>query len=77
MENKHPDILRRCKYFTADRGYNGSELICRLWDKYSIKSIIDVRKMWKDGEKRIWWKAGKMWFTTIAEMFTVIAHELE
>jgi len=43
--------LRRCKYFTADRGYDGSELICRLWDKYSIKPIIDIRNMWKDGEK--------------------------
>ncbi len=51
MENKHPDLLRRCKYFTADRGYDGSELICRLWDKYSIKPIIDIRNMWKDGEK--------------------------
>jgi len=26
-------------------------LICRLWDKYSIKPIIDIRNMWKDGEK--------------------------
>ena len=51
LEDDHPDLLRRCKYFTADRGYDGSELICRLWDDYGIKPVIDIRNMWKDGEE--------------------------
>jgi hypothetical protein len=51
MEKKHPDILSKCKYFSADRGYDGKKLICRLWDDYGIKPIIDIRNMWKDGEK--------------------------
>lgn len=51
MEKTHPDILGRCKYFSADRGFDGKDLICRLWDDYRIKPIIDIRNMWKDKEK--------------------------
>ncbi len=51
LGNNHPDLLERCKYFTADRGYDGNKLICRLWDDYGIKPIIDIRNMWKDGEE--------------------------
>jgi len=69
--------LRRCKYFTADRGYDGSELICRLWDKYSIKPIIDIRNMWKDGEKTHLVEGRENVVYTIAEMFTVTAHALQ
>lgn len=50
-ENKHPDLLERCKYFTADRGYDDSKFLCKLWDDYGIKPVIDIRNMWKDGEE--------------------------
>lgn len=46
-----PTLLERGKYFTADRGYDDSKLILKLRDSYSIKPIIDIRNMWKDGEK--------------------------
>ena len=51
MEEKHPDILGKCKYFSADRGYDGKKLICRLWDDYRVKPIIDIRNMWKDKDE--------------------------
>ena len=51
LEQVHPDILKRCKYFTADRGYDDSKLIERLWDQYNIKPVIGIRNMWKDEDK--------------------------
>ena len=51
MENTQPEILERCKYFSADRGYDDTKLVCRLYDQYSIKPLIDIRNMWKDGEE--------------------------
>ena len=51
MENTQPDILERCKYLSGDRGYDDGKLVCRLWDQYSIKPLIDIRNMWQDGEE--------------------------
>lgn len=51
MEITQPEILERCKHLSADRGYDGTELIVRLWDDYRIKPIIDIRNMWKDEDK--------------------------
>ena len=50
IEERHPDILKRCEYLDADRGYDETKLIRRLWDSYGIKPVIDIRNMWKDGE---------------------------
>ena len=35
----------------ADRGYDDSKLHRLLWDGHRIKSVIDIRNLWKDGEK--------------------------
>lgn len=51
LEKTHPDILERCAYLTADRGYDDGKLITKVWDQYEIKPIIDIRNMWKDGEE--------------------------
>lgn len=50
IEKSEPTLLERCKYFTADRGYDDSKLILKLRDRYSISPIIDIRNMWKDGD---------------------------
>lgn len=50
IQEQHPDILKRCDYLDADRGYDDGKLITRLWDSYEIKPVIDIRNMWKDGE---------------------------
>jgi transposase len=49
MEQNEPTLLERCKYFTADRGYDDLKLILKLRDRYNIKPLIDIRNMWKDG----------------------------
>jgi hypothetical protein len=50
-EKERPHILRRCEYFTADKGYDDTELITYLKDK-GIKAIIDKRHMWKEESER-------------------------
>ena len=49
MEDKHDELLKRCKYFLADKGYDDSKLINWLEGR-GIHSIIDIRNCWKDGE---------------------------
>jgi len=51
IEKDHPEILERCEYGIADRGYDDGKLLENLWDDYDIKPVIDIRDMWKDGEE--------------------------
>lgn len=51
LEKIHPEILERCEYLMADRGYDDGKLFASLWDKYTIKPIIAIRNLWKDGEE--------------------------
>lgn len=51
MAERNREILQRCAYFSADRGYDDTKLHKKLWDEYQIKPIIDIRRSWKDGEE--------------------------
>jgi len=35
----------------ADRGYDDGKLHTKLWDEHSIKPVIDIRNLWRDGEE--------------------------
>ena len=48
---KDPEIRKRCRYFSADRGLDGAELKKKFWDDYRIRPIIDNRELWRQ-EKR-------------------------
>ena len=48
LEAEHPEILKRSRYFTADKGLDDGKLIRRLWDDYRIKPVIDIRNSWRD-----------------------------
>lgn len=50
LKNTHPELLEQCEHAMFDKGYDSTENICDLWDRYGIKPIIDIRNMWKDGE---------------------------
>lgn len=59
LQADHPEMMERCEYGIADRGYDDGKLIQRLWDEYGIKPVIDIRNLWKDGEQtkavgRVW-----------------------
>ena len=51
IAGKHPRLMYRCKYWLGDRGYDDTELIKYLYDKYIVKPIIDMRNMWKDKDE--------------------------
>ena len=56
IHKEHPDYLEKCRYFMADKGYDDSKLIHLLENinqgqDHKIKTIIDIRNCWKDGEK--------------------------
>jgi hypothetical protein len=44
-------ILKEAEYFMADRGYDDSKLIAKLWDEHLVKPVIDIRDLWRDGEE--------------------------
>lgn len=46
---KDKEKRERARYWCADRGYDSSETIVKLWS-YGIKPIIDIRNLWKDGD---------------------------
>ena len=41
-----PEILERCEYFTADRGYDDTKLITKL-KRHGISPVIDIRNCWQ------------------------------
>ena len=51
LKEKHPGVVGSCEYLMGDRGLDSTELNQSLWDEYGIKPVIDIRNMWKDGEK--------------------------
>lgn len=53
LNEKHPEIIRRCETLEADRGYDDTKLIVKLWDEYEIKPVIDIRNMWRDPDKTL------------------------
>ena len=51
LPHENAEILETCKQFTADRGYDDVKLINKLWNNHSIKPVVDIRNLWKDGEE--------------------------
>ena len=51
LKEERPEILGTCDTMEADKGYDDTKLIKRLWDKEKIKPVIDIRNMWKDPDK--------------------------
>ena len=50
LQGRHPDLLQQCQRLSADKGYDDSKLIERLWDQHQNKPIIDIRNCWKDSD---------------------------
>lgn len=47
---RHPEMVGRCEYLSADRGYDSTENNRELFDEYDILPVIGIRDMWRDGE---------------------------
>jgi hypothetical protein len=48
LRRKQPEIIEGCETLAADRGYDDTKLITKLYDKHGIKPVIDIRNVWKD-----------------------------
>jgi hypothetical protein len=48
LVQKHPDLIKKCQTLAGDKAYDDTKLHKKLWDKYSIKALIDIRNMWKN-----------------------------
>ena len=48
VAEEHPWLAERCEYVCADRGDDDGKLIKKVWDRYQIKPVIDIRNCWKD-----------------------------
>ena len=51
LGQKRPNLMERCETLAADRGYDDTKLHVKLWDKYGIKALVDIRNMWKNKDK--------------------------
>lgn len=51
LEQRHPEVAERCQELAADKAYDSTENNENLYDVHSIKPIIDIRGLWKDGEE--------------------------
>jgi hypothetical protein len=56
-----------------DKGYDSTDNICQLWDKYKIKPIIDIRNCWPNQETKLL-KNTKMQNITYNYKGTVFCH---
>ncbi|MDC3425727.1 transposase [Aquibacillus sp. 3ASR75-11] len=51
MNEQQPALLETAETMAADRGYDDTKLLVKLWDDHKIKPVIDIRNMWKDPDK--------------------------
>jgi hypothetical protein len=51
LEKQHPQIVERCQELAADRAYDDTKLIRKLWNDWQAFPVIDIRNLWRDGEK--------------------------
>lgn len=70
----HPELIERCDHAMFDKGYDSKDRISALWEKYGIKGVIDIRNMWKDGEKTRQLKTKKIQNVTYDYKGTVFCH---
>jgi hypothetical protein len=52
LDRQMPKMIERCEYLSADKGYDSTQFMQRLYDK-GIHPIIDTRTLWKDEKERL------------------------
>lgn len=51
LAGERPAIIERCEILLADKAYDDTKLLVKLWDEHRIKPVIDIRRLWRDGEE--------------------------
>lgn len=48
LRQRHPELVERAEYLSADKAYDSEENNKTLWDEYAIRPVIDIRHTWKE-----------------------------
>jgi len=51
LADRAPLIVTRTQYLIGDRGYDDGKLIRKAYDTMNIAPVIDIRNLWRDGER--------------------------
>ena len=50
-EERHPGmILEACEELSADKGYDSTENVSKLWDEFTVRPVIDCREFTRGGD---------------------------
>ena len=74
LNRVHPELVEKCEHAMFDRGYDSKDRISGLWKNYRIKAVVDIRNMWRDGEKTKQLKTKKVQNVTYDYKGTVFCH---
>ena len=47
-KDRHPEVSSRSELLSADKGYDSTKVIQRLFDEHGVKPVIDIRNMWRE-----------------------------
>ncbi len=50
LRGRHPAVVERAEELAADKAYDSGELHEELYERYGIKPVVDIRKLWKGDE---------------------------
>ena len=50
---KHPEIAKRTKVLSADKGYDSEDNVAGLYDEFGISPVIAKREMWREERTRL------------------------
>lgn len=48
LGERHPELLERAEYLSADKGYDSEKNNRGLYDEHHMRPVIDIRSTWKD-----------------------------
>ena len=51
LGQRRPHVLESCQYLSADRGYDDTRFLTRLFDDCAIRPLIDITNQWPDKEE--------------------------
>jgi hypothetical protein len=52
LKARHPELIERAKYLSADKGYDSKDNNQDLYDEYGIRPVVDIRSTWQEEPDR-------------------------
>lgn len=49
LRDRHPEMVSRARFLSADKAYDSTEEIRKLQDEFGIHPVIDIRNSWQEG----------------------------